>query len=199
MNIRNFICAAVLLVSPAVVPAQAPAWQSRALSWSVGAGGGGAVFDCGPCSMDADQGVAGFARGMVALRSRLAIGAELGGWVGRYEASPGTGVASVTSASVVAQWYPLSRYAGFVKAGAGLGWIREELTLNQMGRTTVKANGAIFGAGAGWDIPVRGRWWATPYLDFTVHPSSPQTVNGAKTNNELGATLLRAGLALTIR
>jgi hypothetical protein len=193
------LCVAGLAASPAAMLAQAPALQPRAMSWSVGVGGGSAVFDCGPCSMDADHGITGFARGTVAVRSRLAVGAEVSGWLGRYEASPGTGVASVTSASLVAQWYPLVKYAGFVKAGAGLGWIREELTLNQMGRTTVKASGATFGVGAGWDIPVRGRWWATPYVDLGVLPASSQTVNGSTTNNELGATVLRAGLAITIR
>jgi hypothetical protein len=86
-----------------------------------------------------------------------------------------------------------------MKAGLGLTWIRNRVRLAETGDVTFTTRAPSIVLGAGWDVSVGRSVALSPYVDVDVARRSRQSINDASGGPSLGATLVHAGLALTVR
>lgn len=199
--VRVVMRAGLLALVPCLLVAQGTdraAGAVGAFSASVGVATGSTSFSCDACESRRDNSVSVLFQGGVRVRPRLVVGGEANVWRSDYRDSRGTGTAQVVFGGVVAQWYPMESQF-FLKGGAGAAWTRDDLTPSQSGNIRVTAAGPAFTVGAGWDLPLGRRLWATPYLDIISALGSDQMVNGLRTSDSLGSSTIQLGLALTRR
>jgi hypothetical protein len=198
MDVRCLRRLALVMVWPGVLTAQSTLHRG-AITASAGVGTGSGALSCDLCASDRAAGLSWLARLGVGVRDNLAISAEANGWASDYTDSHGSGTARMVFVNVVAQWYPTRASGLFVKAGGGVASIRDEITINQVGRATVTAHSPALVVGAGWDVPLAHRWAVTPYADFSYAAKGDQTVNGLHGSGELGGSVVHAGVALSVR
>jgi hypothetical protein len=173
--------------------------QARPFTASLGIGSGATSFSCDACGSHHDAGVAWLASAGVRVHPALVVAAEASGWSGNYADSRGTGNARIVFGDVDVAWHPRPTSGFFVKAGAGAAWITDDVTITQVGKTTVTSHSPAFIVGAGWDMPVARGFAITPYANLDYAAQSNGTVNGFRGAQKLGGTLAHVGIAATLR
>jgi hypothetical protein len=199
MSVRTFLRASLVAALPAAVAAQSPGLRPGSVLVTAGVGSGAGSFSCGACESRRDLAFAGLVRVDVALTARTAMGVEGSGWTSDYADPRGTGTARMVFANLVATWHPKRGAGAFVKAGGGVASLRDEVTIDRVGQTTITARGPSFTVGAGWDVALAPHVSIAPYADLAVATKREQIVNGSASYGKLGGSVIQAGVALTFR
>jgi hypothetical protein len=202
-NIIRTIAAVALLTAPAAVSAQgrgmsrpaAPAPTSDRAGYSVSLGLGGAstaLTDGNGAASDRQNGASGYLRVGKGFTSSMMLGVELNGWNKTEDnATVRTGMLSV-----IGQWYPSTTNGFFAKAGVGMG----RSTIDDKSTTPVskfQATGLGGQLGVGYDMSIARRWSITPYVNYLATKGATLKIDGADTNQKMGANYVQYGLGLS--
>jgi hypothetical protein len=161
---------------------------------SIGVGPARGKFECDGCNAPEPEGGALMLRFGGAVSPRFVLSGELGGWGGDPDESP-RNAAWVLFAT---QFYPIVTNGFFLKAGVGTGSF--ESTLVQPGGgglRELKTRSGVLSLGLGYDIPIRGGFSLTPYLDLvSIWKAAPENAGSAE---KRGMSLGYIGLAASWR
>jgi hypothetical protein len=125
---------------------------------------------------------------------RLLIGAEVNAWR-RTTPDDTTVNENLWVFSAVSYWYPTLRRPLYWKVGAGAVSYRLE---DETEAITATALGVQLGVG--YDFPLAGRWFFSPFASaFVASWGGGFKFNGAEIDQDLSATLVQVGFAVTRR
>jgi hypothetical protein len=162
---------------------------------SVGVGPARAKFECDGCMDPRIEGGALMLRFGGAVSPRFVLSGELGGWSG----DPGESPRNAAWLFFTTQFYPSASNGFFFKAGLGSGSF--ESTLIQPGGAgprELKTRSGALSLGLGYDIPIRGGFSLTPYLDaVSIWQAAPENNGGGA--EKRGMSLGYFGLAASWR
>lgn len=105
-----------------------------------------------------------------ALHPQVLAGLELSGWnqeaTDVHDSTKGEGLMQVF---LISRLYPMGNSNLFAKVGGG--WVRQWAN-SPSGKSTLDGWGATLGVG--YDIPVSGKWAATPFLNYSFGETEKQ-------------------------